>query len=142
MARFMMIVKASEESEAGALPTKEMIAEMSAYNDRLLEAGALLAADGLWASAEGARVTFSDGRPVVTDGPFAGAKDLVAGFWVIRAEDRDEALDWARRVPFRDGEIEVRRIFEPSDFPPDVLSPEDAAREEALRDELQGKGRA
>ncbi|MBT2384561.1 YciI family protein [Streptomyces sp. ISL-11] len=139
MARFMMIVKATEESEAGALPTKEMIADMSEYNDQLVKAGALLAADGLQTSAKGARVTFSAGRPVVTDGPFAETKELIAGYWVIQVKDRDEALEWARRIPFQDGEVEIRQVFEPSDFPADILPPEDAAREEALREELRKK---
>ncbi|MGW2369899.1 YciI family protein [Streptomyces sp. NPDC001667] len=137
MARFMMIVKATEESEAGALPTKEMVAEMGKYNEQLVRAGALLAADGLKASSEGARVAFSDGKPTVTDGPFAETKELIAGFWIIQVKDRDEALEWARRVPFQDGEIEVRPIFELTDFPEDVLCAEDAARETAMREELR-----
>ncbi|GAA3045813.1 hypothetical protein FHS39_000385 [Streptomyces olivoverticillatus] len=139
MPRFLMFVKATEESEAGVLPTKEMIAEMGKYNDRLVKAGALLAADGLQPSSKGARVAFSGGKPVVTDGPFAETKELIAGYWMIQVKDLDEALEWARRVPFGEGEIEVRQIFEPCDFPADVLSPEDAAREEALRDELRRK---
>ncbi|MFE5872447.1 YciI family protein [Streptomyces roseifaciens] len=118
MPRFMMIVKASEESEAGTLPTTEMLAEMGAYNDRLQQAGAMLAGEGLHPSSEGARVTYSGGPPVVTEGPFGGkAQDLVAGFWVIRADSMDEALEWARRIPFREGEVEVRPVFEASDFP-------------------------
>ncbi|MEV6669355.1 YciI family protein [Streptomyces sp. NPDC051162] len=137
MARFMMIVKATEESEAGVLPTKELVAEMGQYNEQLVKAGALLAADGLKASSEGARVSFSGGRPTVTDGPFAETKELIAGFWIIQVKDRDEALEWARRVPFQDGEIEVRPVFEPTDFPEDVLSPECAEREAAMRESLR-----
>ncbi|MEU2871018.1 YciI family protein [Streptomyces olivoreticuli] len=137
MARFMMIVKATEESEAGVLPSKELVTEMAQYNEQLVKAGALLAADGLQTSAKGARVTFSGGRPVVTDGPFAETKELIAGFWIIQVKDRDEALEWARRVPFQDGEIEIRQVFEPTDFPECVLSPEDAARETAMREELR-----
>ncbi|MEU3756310.1 YciI family protein [Streptomyces olivoreticuli] len=137
MARFMMIVKATEESEAGVLPSKELVTEMTQYNEQLVKAGALLAADGLQTSAKGARVTFSGGRPVVTDGPFAETKELIAGFWIIQVKDRDEALEWARRVPFQDGEIEVRQVFEPTDFPECVLSPEDAAREAAMRESLR-----
>ncbi|GAA0373945.1 YciI family protein [Streptomyces blastmyceticus] len=137
MARFMMIVKATEESEAGVLPSKELVTEMAQYNEQLVKAGALLAADGLQTSAKGARVTFSGGRPVVTDGPFAETKELIAGFWIIQVKDRDEALEWARRVPFQDGEIEVRQVFEPTDFPECVLSPEDAAREAAMRESLR-----
>ncbi|MEU8548590.1 YciI family protein [Streptomyces roseoverticillatus] len=118
MPRFMMIVKASEDSEAGVLPTREALAEMGKYNDELAKAGAMLAGEGLRDSSRGARVSFSGGRTVVTHGPFPGPPEqLVAGFWVIRAKDRDEAVEWARKVPFEDGEIEVRQIFEESDFP-------------------------
>ncbi|MFI9205109.1 YciI family protein [Streptomyces sp. NPDC053048] len=117
MPRFVMIVKASEESEAGVLPTKEMIAEMGKYNEELEKAGVMLAGEGLRASSEGARVTFSGSGQVVTYGPFVPANELVAGFWVIQVKDRDEAIEWARRVPFRDGEIEIRQVFEASDFP-------------------------
>ncbi|MEV4437961.1 YciI family protein [Streptomyces sp. NPDC049577] len=139
MPRFMMIVKASEESEAGELPAKEMIAEMSRYNDELVRAGAMLAGDGLFPSSRGARVTYSGGPPVVTEGPFGNTRELIAGYWIIQAGSMDEALEWARRIPFREGTVEVRQIFEPSDFPADVLSPEDAAREEALREELRNR---
>ncbi len=139
MPRFMMIVKASEDSEAGVMPTKELIAEMGQYNEQLVKAGAMLAGDGLHPSSKGARVSYSGSRRTVTDGPFAETKELIAGFWIIQVKDRDEALEWARRVPFEDGEVEVRQIFEPSDFPADVLPPEEAAREEALRDELRRK---
>ncbi|MEV5375488.1 YciI family protein [Streptomyces nondiastaticus] len=118
MPRFMMIVKASEDSEAGVLPTPEELAEMGAYNDRLQKAGVMLAGEGLRASSEGARVTYSHGPPVVTEGPFGGeARNLIAGFWIIRADSMDEALEWARSIPFREGEVEVRRLFEASDFP-------------------------
>lgn len=137
MARFMMLVKASEESEAGVMPTKEEISEMGRFNERMTAAGVMLAAEGLRESAAGARVTFSGGTPVITEGPFAGARQLVAGFWLIRAADLDEALEWARQVPFQDGEVEVRQIFELEDFPADVLPPEEVAREEAMREELR-----
>lgn len=139
MPRFMMIVKATEDSEAGAMPTKEMIAEMGQYNERLAKAGVMLAGDGLHPSSRGARVSYSGSRRTVTDGPFAETKELIAGFWIIQVKDRDEALEWARRIPFEDGEVEIRQIFETSDFPADILPPEEAAREEALRDELRRK---
>ncbi|MEU7132277.1 YciI family protein [Streptomyces sp. NPDC046261] len=135
----MMIVKATEDSEAGAMPTKEMIAEMGQYNERLAKAGVMLAGDGLHPSSRGARVSYSGSRRTVTDGPFAETKELIAGFWIIQVKDRDEALEWARRIPFEDGEVEIRQIFETSDFPADILPPEEAAREEALRDELRRK---
>ncbi|CAM5410420.1 YciI family protein [Streptomyces abikoensis] len=118
MPRFMMIVKASEESESGVLPGKEALAEMGRYNDELARAGVMLAGEGLRDSSKGARVSFSGGRTVVTEGPFPGPPEqLVAGFWVIRAESLDEAVEWARKVPFQDGEIEVRQVFEEADFP-------------------------
>ncbi|WP_269859434.1 YciI family protein [Streptomyces sp. RPT161] len=134
--RFMMIVKASEDSEAGVLPSKELLAAMGKYNEELAKAGVLLAADGLQASSKGARVSFSGAKRTVTDGPFAETKELIAGFWIIQAKSLDEAVEWAGRVPFEEGEVEVRQVQEVSDFPADILPPEDAAREQALRDAL------
>lgn len=120
--RFMMIVKANEESEAGVLPTEEMLAEMGKYNEELVKAGILLAGDGLQPSSKGARVRFSSGgKTTVVDGPFAETKELIAGYWTIQVKSRDEAIEWARRIPFGEGgEIEVRQVQEMSDFPPDV----------------------
>jgi hypothetical protein len=135
--RFMMLVKANPDSEAGVLPDRELVAEMGKYNEDLAKAGVLLAGEGLHPSSKGFRISFSGGKRTVTDGPFTEAKELIAGFWVIQVKSKEEALEWASRVPFVDGEIEVRQVFETSEFPPEVLSPEDAAREEALRDELQ-----
>jgi len=128
--RFMMIVKANAESESGKLPSSEELAEMGRYNDQLVNAGILLAMDGLQSSANGARVTFKGGKPSVVDGPFAESKELIAGFWIIDVKSKDEALAWARRVPFVDGEIEVRKVFEVSDFPVDSVS-EDTLKKEA-----------
>jgi hypothetical protein len=116
--RFMMMVKASPESEAGIMPTEEMLATMTRYNEELVKAGALLDGSGLKPSSSGARVRFSNGKPRVVDGPFAEAKELVAGYWLIQAKSREEALEWAKRVPFEDGEVEVRQLFEPEDFGP------------------------
>jgi hypothetical protein len=135
--RFMMLVKADEDSEAGGLPSKELIAAMGRYNEELVKAGVLLAADGLHPSSKGARVSFAGGRPTVTDGPFAEAKELIAGFWVIQVKSKEEAVEWASRVPFEDGEIEIRQVFEESDFPAEVFPPEEVARERALREEIQ-----
>ena len=114
--RFMMIVKASPESEAGVMPTEQELAEMAKYNETLLKSGIMLAGDGLQPSSKGARVTFSDGKPTVTDGPFAEAKELIAGYWLIDVKSREEAIEWARRVPFEEGEVEVRQVFELEDF--------------------------
>jgi len=137
--RFMMLVKASKDSEAGALPSKELIAEMGKFNEEMARAGVLLAGEGLHASSKGARVTYSGAKRTVTDGPFAETKGLLAGFWMIQVKSKDEALAWATRVPFEEGQVEVRQVFEAADFPAEIFPPEDAAREEALREELQRK---
>ncbi len=115
--RFMVIVKATDESEAGALPTPEMLAEMGRFNDELLKAGVMLTGEGLQASSKGARIRYSGERRTVTDGPFTETKELVAGFWLIQAGSREEAVEWMSRAPFRDGEVEIRQLFEASDFP-------------------------
>ena len=137
--RFMMLVKATPESEDGALPGPEIVEAMGRYNDELAKAGVLLALDGLQASSKGARVQYSGEKRTVTDGPFTETKELVAGFWLIQVRSKEEAIEWAKRVPFQEGEVEVRQVFETSDFPAEVLPPESAAREEALREELERK---
>jgi len=115
-----------------------MIAAMGQFNEEMVKAGVLLAAEGLQASANGARVTFSGSKRTVTDGPFAETKELLAGFWMIQVKSKAEAIAWASRVPFTDGEVvEVRQVFEAADFPAEVFPPEDAAGELELRDELQ-----
>jgi len=129
--RFMMLIKSDANAEAGVMPSEELIAAMGHYNDELVKAGVLLAAEGLHASAKGARIQFSNGRRRVVDGPFAEAKELIAGFWMIQVKSRDEAIQWALRVPFesgdassRDGvgELELRQIFEEADFPPELVA--------------------
>ena len=136
--RFMLIVKADDDSEAGVMPGKEDIDAMGRYNEELIKAGILLAADGLHPSSAGARLTFRGGRATVTDGPFAETKELIAGYWVIDVSSREEALEWAGRAPFQDGAVlELRKVFEASDFPPEALSPGAAAKEQAWRDEHQ-----
>jgi len=116
--RFMMIVKANKDSEAGVLPTEEQLAEMAKYNEELVKAGVLLAAEGLHASAKGARVRFSGAKRTVIDGPFTEAKELIAGFWLIQVKTKEEAIEWTKRVPFEESEIEVRQVFELEDFGP------------------------
>ncbi len=116
--RFMMIVKANKDSEAGTLPTEAQLAEMAKYNEQLVKAGVLLAAEGLQASSKGARVRFTGAKRTVVDGPFTETKELIAGFWLIQVKSKEEAIEWARRVPFEEGEIEVRRVFELEDFGP------------------------
>ena len=138
--RFMILVKANKDSEAGALPSKELLAAMGKFNEEMAQAGVLLAGEGLHPSSKGARITFSGAKRTVTDGPFAETKELLGGFWLIQVKAKAEAMAWASRAPFPDGEeIEIRQVFEASDFPPDVFPPADAAREQALRDELQRK---
>jgi hypothetical protein len=138
--RFMMLVKASKESEAGMLPSQELIAAMGQFNEEMVKASVLIAGEGLQASSKGARITYSGSKRSVTDGPFAETKELLAGFWMIDVKSKADAIAWASRVPFTDGEVvEVRQVFEASDFPSDVMPPEEAAREERLRDELQRK---
>jgi hypothetical protein len=138
--RFMVLVKADKNSEAGALPSKELIAEMGKFNEEMAKAGVMLAAEGLHPTSKGARIKFSGAKRSVTDGPFAETKELLAGFWMLQVKSKQEAIDWASRAPFGDGvEIEVRQVFEASDFPAEIFPAEDAAREQALRDELQRK---
>jgi hypothetical protein len=138
--RFMLLVKADQNTEAGVLPSKELVAAMGQFNEEMVKAGVLLAAEGLHPSSKGARLTFSRGKRTVIDGPFAETKELVAGFWIIQVQSKAEAIDWASRVPFADDKvIEVRQVFEASDFPPEILSSEAAAREQAWRDEQQRK---
>jgi hypothetical protein len=131
--RYMVIVKASEASERGDLPTTAELAEMGAFNEELVRAGVLLAGEGLTASSQGARVRFDkDGKTTVVDGPFAETKELVAGFWILQVSSREEVLEWVRKAPFRDAEIEVRRVAEAEDFG-EAMTPELREQEEQLR---------
>jgi hypothetical protein len=131
--RYMVIVKASEQSERGELPTTEQLAEMAAFNEELVRAGVMLAGEGLTASSQGARVRYDkDGRTTVVDGPFAETKELVAGFWILQVSSREEVLEWVRKAPFRDSEVEVRRIAEAEDFG-EAFTPELREQEERLR---------
>ena len=127
--RFMVMVRATKDSEAGVLPDEKILAEMGKFNEELVKAGALLAGDGLQASSKGARVRCANGKVKVTDGPFAEAKELVAGFWLIQAKSMDEAVEWARRVPFQEGEVEIRPLFELTDFPVDPAEKPEGWRE-------------
>ena len=120
--RFMMIVKASKESEAGVMPTDEMIASMGKFNEELMKAGVLVDLSGLQPSSKGFRVKFAGGKRSIVDGPFTESKELIAGYWVINVKSREEALEWAKKVPAPqeqgEGEIEVRQFFELDDFAP------------------------
>jgi hypothetical protein len=135
--RVMVIVKASPESEAGQMPSQELLEQMGKYNEELVRAGIMLAADGLHPSSKGKRVRFSGRQRTVRDGPFAETKELIAGFWIWQVRSMDEALEWLKRAPFDGGtEIEVRPVFEAEDFGKE-LTPELREREERLRAELE-----
>jgi len=121
--RFMVIVKANKDSEAGILPTKEILTEMGKFNEELVKAGVMLAGEGLQASSKGVRVRFSGDKRTVIDGPFAETKELVGGFWIWKVKSKEEAIQWLKRAPFRDGEVEIRQIFEMEDFG-DAATPE------------------
>jgi hypothetical protein len=116
--RFLMLVKASKASEAGVMPDEQILAAMGQYNEQLAKAGALLDLSGLQPSSKGARVKFARGKPNVIDGPFTETKELIAGYWLVQVKSREEAIEWAKRVPFEDGEIEIRQLFELEDFAP------------------------
>ena len=139
----MLIVKANKDSEAGVMPSKKLIEAMGRFNEDMAKAGVMLAGEGLQASSKGARVRFDGPKRTVIDGPFAETKELIAGYWMIQVKSLAEAIEWARRSPnpFEEGEseIEIRQVFEAADFPADVLSPEEAAKEQALRAKLAGK---
>ena len=138
--RFMMLMIPSNQvpddknPEKGAMPNDEDIARMMKYNEEMVKAGILLQGEGLHSSAKGARVTWSGGKPVVTDGPFAEAKEIIGGFWMIRVNSKDEAVAWAKRCPVGDGvTIELRQVFEPEEFGPEVAREEAALIEEIAR---------
>lgn len=130
--RVMVIVKASKESEAGVMPKTEELAEMGRFNEELVKAGIMLAGEGLLASSKGARVRFGGGKKAVIDGPFSETKELVAGFWLWQVKSMDEAIEWLKRAPFRDAEVEIRQVAEAADFG-DAMTPEIQAKEQALR---------
>ncbi|MDQ6942525.1 MAG: YciI family protein [Candidatus Eremiobacteraeota bacterium] len=131
--RFMVLVKATKDSEAGVLPTREQLTEMGKFNEELVKDGVLLSCDGLQASAKGARLRFDGGRPTVTDGPFAETKELLAGFWIVQGKSKDEVISRFMSVPFDRGEeIEIRQIFELDDFG-DILPADVREQEERLR---------
>lgn len=138
--RFMIIRKADKETEAGVLPSEELLADMLTYNDQLVRAGVMLAGEGLQPSSKGARVKFSGGKPTVIDGPFAEAKELIAGFTLIEVRSREEAIEWVKRWPASDGdgefELEIRQVYEADDFGPE-LSPGLREQEARLRAKTQ-----
>ncbi|TCV66071.1 YciI family protein [Pseudomonas fluorescens] len=139
--RFMVIVKASPESEAGEMPSEELLAAMGAYNEELVKAGVMLAGEGLHPSAEGVRVQFSGKNRTVVDGPFAETKELIAGFWIFKVQSLQEAIDWVKRCPnpmVSDSEIEIRQVFELEEFG-ESFTPELREQEERLRAQMAGQ---
>jgi len=133
--RFMIIVKANADSEAGRLPSAQDLSDMMKFNEQLAKAGVMLAGEGLQASSKGTRVRFGEGKPKVIDGPFAETKELIAGFWIWSVKSKEEAIEWLKRAPFKEGEVEIRQVFENEDFGSN-LTPETKAREERLRAEI------
>jgi hypothetical protein len=130
----MIMVPASKQSEAGALPDGKTLAAMGKFNEEMVKAGVMLAGEGLHPTSKGARITFSGGKATVSDGPFTESKELIAGYWLIQVKSRDEAIAWMKRAPFGEGTtLEIRQVFEASDFAPSDPTGEHAAREAELR---------
>jgi hypothetical protein len=136
--RFMVLVKANKDSEAGVLPDEKILTEMGKFNEELVKAGVMLAGEGLHASSKGARVAFSGTKRTVTDGPFTETKELVAGFWIWKVKDKQEAIEWLKRAPFREGEVEIRQIFEAEDFG-EQLTAELRKQEEDMRRSIEAQ---
>jgi hypothetical protein len=138
--RFMVLVKANEDSEAGVLPSKEDLATMGRYNEELVKAGVMLAGEGLQASSKGARVRFDGDKRIVTDGPFTETKELIAGFWLWKVKSMDEAVEWLKRcpnpMPGTESEVEIRQLFEPDDFAASDPTGEIRAAEARLRNSV------
>ena len=135
--RYMIIVKTDLNTDRTA-PEPGMFEEMGRFNQSLFDAGILLAAEGLTGSEDGARVSFSKGKASVKDGPFSEAKELIGGFWIVQVKSLDDAVAWARRIPFQEGEVEIRRVAESDDFE-GVMSDEGVAQEKSLREQLANK---
>jgi hypothetical protein len=135
--RVLVAVKANKDSEAGVMPTKEILTAMGKFNEELVKAGVMLAAEGLHPSSKGKRIRFEGGKKTIIDGPFAETKELIAGFWLWQVRSMDEAIEWLKRSPFDGGaEVEVRPVFEAEDFGAE-LTPELRAQEERLRKEVE-----
>ena len=138
--RFLVMVKSDEQVEAGVLPDPSLFEEMTAYNEELVKNGVMLAGEGLKPSKEGARISYDGKQRSVIDGPFAEAKELVAGFWMIQCRDLAEAVEWLKRAPFQGGQVEIRPIYEDADFA-DALPPEIVEKEARLREQIAQQNR-
>ena len=139
--RFMVLVKANKESEAGVLPDEKILAEMGKFNEELVKAGVMLAGEGLQATSKGARVRFEGAKRTVIDGPFTEAKELVAGYWLWQVKSKGEAIEWLKRAPFQEGEVEIRQVFETEDFGAN-LTPELKEQEDRLRAQAEQLSKA
>ena len=139
--RFMVIVKANKDSEAEVLPSEKVLAGVGKFNEELVKAGVMLAGDGLRASSRGARVRFSGGRQIVIDGPFTETKELIAGFWLWRVRSKEEAIEWLKRAPFEETEVEIRQVFETEDFAPSDPTGEIRRQEKELRQTVEARRR-
>jgi len=139
--RFMVMVKATKDSEAGVMPEEKLLAEMGKFNEELVKAGIMLAGEGLQPSSKGARVRFSGDKRTVIDGPFAETKELVAGFWIWQVKSKEEAIEWLKRAPFEDTEVEIRQVFEAPDFAPSDPSGKLMKKEEELRKKVEAQRR-
>ena len=139
--RFMVIVKANKDSEAGVLPDEKILNAMGKFNEELVKAGVMLAGEGLQSSSKGARVRFSGGKRTVIDGPFAETKELVAGFWLWQVKSKQEAIEWLKRAPFEDTEVEIRQVFETADFAASDPTGEIRKKEEDLRKTIESRRR-
>jgi len=137
--RYMVIVKASKDSEAGVLPDAQILGAMTKYNEELAKAGVLLAGEGLHPSSRGARVRFAGSKRTVIDGPFAESKELVAGFWLMQVKSKEEIIEWVKRSPFQEGEVEIRQVFESADFAASDPTGEILKKEEALRQNVRAR---
>ncbi len=138
--RFMVLVKANKDSEAGVLPSPDMLAKMGKFNEELVKAGIMKAGEGLHPSSKGVRVRFSGGRPSVSEGPFAETEQLVAGFWMWQTASKEEAIDWLKRAPFADATVELRQVYEAEDFAPSDPTGELRRDEAALRTKIDPRG--
>jgi hypothetical protein len=134
----MILVKASKESEAGVMPREQILAEMGKFNEELAKAGVLLAGEGLHPSSKGSRVRFSGGKKTVIDGPFTETKELVAGFWIWQVKSKEEAIEWLKRAPFEETEVEIRQVFETEEFGAE-FTPELREQEERVRKQVAHK---
>ncbi|AUX35727.1 MULTISPECIES: YciI family protein [Sorangium] len=139
--RFMILIKATKDSEAGVMPSEQLLTEMGKFNEELVKAGVMVAGDGLHPSSKGARVRFSGDKRTVLDGPFAETKELIAGYWIWEVKSKEEAIEWVKRCPnpmYEDSEVEIRQVFTADDFGP-ALTPELREQEERLRAQVEAK---